>query len=375
MKNKKNFLFIFGTRPEAIKMAPLINELSAHKDRIQVVVCTTGQHREMLKQIMDFFQLRSDFDLDLMKPDQTLYDITADTLRKLEDVLKDARPDLVLVQGDTTTAMTAALAAFYQKIKIAHIEAGLRSFNRYEPFPEEINRKIISSLADFNFAPTEQCKENLKKENITQDVYVTGNTVIDALLWGVNKVRTDTGHKDFFHYVHPGKRTILVTAHRRESFGKPFEDICDALYTLANNFPDIQIVYPVHLNPYVHEVVYRKLKGHPSIHLVDPLNYAQLIWIMDKSYFVITDSGGIQEEAPSLGKPVLVLRNVTERMEGIEAGNAILIGTSKEKIIEESTRLLTDSEHYNKMSHTINPYGTGNSAEKIISILSKSFDD
>jgi len=268
MKRKKRFLFIFGTRPEAIKMAPLINALKDYKDQYDVAVCTTGQHREMLKQIMDFFQLSSNYDLDLMKPDQTLYDITSDSIHKLEQVLKDANPDLVLVQGDTTTAMTGALAAFYQKIKIAHIEAGLRSFNKYEPFPEEINRKIISSLADFNFAPTEQCKKNLEKENITQHVYVTGNTVIDALLWGVNKVRTDAGYNDFFQFIDPEKRTILVTAHRRESFGKPFEEICDALYTLANNFKDIQIVYPVHLNPNVQKIVYQKLKDHPSIYLI-----------------------------------------------------------------------------------------------------------
>jgi UDP-N-acetylglucosamine 2-epimerase (non-hydrolysing) len=375
MKNRKKLLFIFGTRPEAIKMAPLIKILDSQKEQFDISVCTTGQHREMLQQIMDFFQLRSDYDLALMKPNQTLFDITSDSIQKLEKVLKKTNPDLVLVQGDTTTAMTGALAAFYQKIKVAHIEAGLRSFDKYAPFPEEINRKIISTIADFNFTPTEQSKKNLEKENITKNVYVTGNTVIDALLWGVNKVRTDAGYQDHFDFLDSNKKTILVTAHRRENFGEPFEHICDALYELADKFNTIQIVYPVHLNPNVQEIVYKKLKGHPAIHLISPLDYPRLLWIMDKSYFVITDSGGIQEEAPSLGKPVLVMRDVTERMEGIEAGNAILTGTSTEKILFEASRLLTDKEHYDTMSKAINPYGTGKSAEIIVSILSEKLND
>lgn len=371
MQVKKKILFIFGTRPEAIKMAPLINEAHKHTGELSVSICITGQHREMLNPIMDFFQLKADYDLSLMKPNQTLFDITADSIRKLEKVLEENNPDIILVQGDTTTAMTGALAGFYKKIKIGHIEAGLRSFNKYAPFPEEINRKIIGTIADFNFAPTGQCKINLKKENVKNGIYVTGNTVIDALLWGVEKVRKVEKFKEAFHYLNNQKKLILVTAHRRESFGQPFENICEALYQLVTRFPDIEIVYPVHLNPNVREIVYKKLSNHSSIHLIEPLDYPNLLWVMDKSYLVITDSGGIQEEAPSLGKPVLVLRDVTERMEGIEAGNAILVGTSTEKIVTEASRLLTDKIAYDKMAKTINPYGTGDSAQKIISILLK----
>jgi UDP-N-acetylglucosamine 2-epimerase (non-hydrolysing) len=365
----KKLLFIFGTRPEAIKMAPLIKEAAGYPDKLSVSICITGQHKEMLSQIMHFFQLQADYDLALMKPNQTLFDITAESIRKLEDVLEDNQPDIILVQGDTTTAMTGALAGFYKKTSVAHIEAGLRSYNKYAPFPEEVNRKIISTIADFHFAPTEQCKINLAKENISDHVYVTGNTVIDALLWGVEKVRKDPSCAKAFSFLDKQKKTILVTAHRRESFGEPFEHICEALLQLANTFSETEIVYPVHLNPNVREVVYKKLGNHSSIHLIEPLDYPQLLWIMDRSYLVITDSGGIQEEAPSLGKPVLVLRNVTERMEGVKAGNAILVGTSTEKIVAEASLLLSNTAAYKKMTNIINPYGTGDSARKIISVL------
>ena len=366
----KKLLFVFGTRPEAIKMAPLIRVCKATPG-FQVQVCTTGQHREMLEQVMHFFGIQADVELQLMQANQSLYQLTASALTKLEGVITVSKPDLVLVQGDTTTAFTGALAAFYQKVAIAHVEAGLRSFNKYAPFPEEINRKMISTMTDLHFAPTAKAKTNLEAEGYTEGVYVTGNTVIDALLWGVEKVREDKGMDSFFSFLDPGKKTILVTGHRRESFGQAFEHICDALEHLAKN-NDVQIVYPVHLNPNVRDVVFRRLKGHSNIHLIDPLDYPSLIWLMDRSYLVLTDSGGIQEEAPSLGKPVLVMREVTEREEGIRANTALLVGTDRQLIIRETERLLHDETHYRSMANAVNPYGTGNSAETIAIIL-KSF--
>lgn len=365
----KKLLFIFGTRPEAIKMAPIIHEAKKFPDVFEVKICLTGQHKEMLQQVMDFFKLQEDFDISLMKPNQTLFDITADALKGIENVLEQYTPDLVLVQGDTTTAFVGALAAYYKKIKIAHIEAGLRSFDKYAPFPEEINRKMVSSLADFHFAPTIKAVQNLQSENIKENIFVTGNTVIDALLWTKEKTLEENGYAQDFNYLHPDKKIILVTGHRRESFGKPFEEICEALYELSHSFPAIQIVYPVHLNPNVQEVVKQYLSNCKNIFLVNPMDYPHLVWLMNHSYLVLTDSGGIQEEAPSLGKPVLVMREVTERAEGIEAGTAILVGTSKEKIIAEVTRILNNSAYYEKMSQAVNPYGIGDSAEKIIRIL------
>jgi len=269
----KKIIFVFGTRPEAIKMAPIIHEAFKHTDKLEIKICLTGQHKEMLEQVMDFFQLKEDYNLHLMKPNQTLFDITADGLRSLEKVLDDFLPDLVIVQGDTTTAFTAALAAFYKKIKIAHIEAGLRSFDKYSPFPEEINRKIASILTDFHFAPTIQAKQNLETENIHNNIFVVGNTVIDALLWGVEKVRSNKEYAHYFNYLDPNKKNILITGHRRESFGKPFENICDAIITLATKFQDIQFVYPVHLNPNIQKVVQEKLSGHKNIFLIKPLSY------------------------------------------------------------------------------------------------------
>ena len=352
-------------------MAPLIHACAAHKDLFDVRVCLTGQHREMLHQVMVFFEIKGDYDIDLMRPNQTLFDITANALKGIEQVLNDAQPDIVLVQGDTTTAFTGALAAFYKKIKVAHIEAGLRSHNKYAPYPEEANRRMASVVSDFHFAPTPAAAENLKQEGITDHVYVTGNTVIDALLWGVEKVRADKKYADSFNYLDPSKKIILVTGHRRENFGDPFENICDALAYLSDAYPNVQIVYPVHLNPNVQEVVNRKLSGRKNIFLIAPLEYPNLIWLMDKSYFVITDSGGIQEEAPSLGKPVLVMREVTERMEGVEAGTAMLVGTDKVKIVREASRLLEDENAYQQMSKAVNPYGTGNTAQEIVSLLAK----
>jgi UDP-N-acetylglucosamine 2-epimerase (non-hydrolysing) len=367
----KKILFVFGTRPEAIKLAPLIHECYKHPEKLEVKICLTGQHLEMLMQVMDFFQLKSDYDLNLMKPDQTLFDLTSKGLLAMKEVLHDYNPDLVIVQGDTTTSLAGAMAAFYNKIKIAHIEAGLRSHQKYSPFPEEINRKIVSTVTDFHFAPTDQAVKNLKKENFSQHIYLTGNTVIDALLWAVEKIRKDNTYASGFNYLDLSKKIILITGHRRESFGKPFENICDAILALSKNYPDIQFVYPVHLNPNIQEVVNKMLGHQKNIFLVKPLDYPHLVWLMDKSYFILTDSGGIQEEAPTLGKPVLVMRDVTEREEGIDAGTAILVGTSRNKIFETAVRLIEGPAMYENMSKAVNPYGTGDSSQKITSVLLK----
>ena len=365
----KKILFVIGTRPEAIKMAPVINACRQHSDRFITKICVTGQHKEMLDQVMQFFQLQEDYNLALMKPGQTLFDITADGLRLMEQVLDDCQPHLVMVQGDTTTVFVGALAAFYRQIPVAHIEAGLRSHNKYSPFPEEANRRLTSVLTDFHFAPTQKASDHLLAENIRDNVFVVGNTVIDALLWGVQQVRNDAGIAATFHYLDLSRRIILITAHRRESFGAPFEQICSAIAQLAAAYPDVQFVYPVHLNPNVQQVVRATLSGFSNIFLVAPLAYPSLIWLMDRCYFVITDSGGIQEEAPTLGKPVLVVRNVTEREEGVAAGTAKLVGTSAQRITEAARQLLDDTAAYEEMSKAVNPYGTGNSAQQIADIL------
>lgn len=367
----KKLLFIFGTRPEAIKMAPIIHEANKFPDLFDVKICLTGQHKEMLYQVMDFFQLKADFNIALMKANQTLFDITANALIGIEKVLNNYIPDWILVQGDTTTAYAGALAGYYKKIKIAHIEAGLRSFDKYAPYPEEMNRKMVGVLSDLHFAPTMSAKQHLINENIADDtILITGNTVIDALLWTEKKTSEDPFYKNFFNYLDFDKKIILVTGHRRESFGEPFIQICKAIRSLSERYQDIQIVYPVHLNPNVQEVVNLYLKdGLPNVHLIKPLDYPYLVWLMNKSYFVITDSGGIQEEAPSLGKPVLVMREVTERMEGIEAGTALLVGTSQQKILHESTQLLENESHYLAMSKAVNPYGDGHASKMIIDYL------
>jgi UDP-N-acetylglucosamine 2-epimerase (non-hydrolysing) len=368
MKRKK-LLFIFGTRPEAIKMAPIILECSRHPEELDVRVCTTGQHKEMLQQVLDFFGIKPDFELSLMKPNQTLFDITADALKGIESVLNLWLPDVLLVQGDTTTAMTGAMAGFYRQVKVAHVEAGLRSGNIYSPFPEEVNRKIISTMTSYHFAPTELARQNLLKDNYSENIYITGNTVIDALLWGVEKVRQSNQIADAFSFLQTGRKMILITAHRRESFGQPFENICQALLELAQLHPDKDFVYPVHLNPNVQQVVYRTLATQSNIHLIKPVGYPELIWLMDRSYLVITDSGGVQEEAPSLGKPVLVMRDVTERQEGVDAGTAVLVGTDKQRIVNTAQALLTSDEAYNKMAKAVNPYGDGTTARQIVGIL------
>lgn len=350
-------------------MAPIIRECQKHPDQLQTRICITGQHKEMLFQVLDFFHIRPDYDLALMQHNQTLFDITASALKGIEKVLEDYTPDVILVQGDTTTAMTGALAGYYKKIRVAHVEAGLRSGDNYAPFPEEVNRRIISTMGYYHFAPTTMAQNNLFKENIHHNVFITGNTVIDALLWGVEQVRQSPEVARFFSFLDPQKKTILVTAHRRESFGQPFRDICNALLRIAKDNPGFEIVYPVHLNPNVQQVVYETLAGQSNIHLIKPLDYQHLLWIMDKSYLVITDSGGIQEEAPALGKPVLVMREVTERQEGVDAGTAILVGTDPEKITGAAQRLIDDPAAYEAMAKAVNPYGNGTSSQQIVSIL------
>ena len=375
MKNK-SILFIFGTRPEAIKLAPLIMECRNSPATLDVHVCVTAQHREMLDQVLRFFEITPDHDLDIMKAGQTLFEVTTESLTGLQHVIQSIAPDWVIVQGDTTTVFTAALASFYSRIKIAHVEAGLRSFNKFAPFPEEMNRVMTSHLADFHFCPTENARANLLKEGIREeDIAVVGNTVIDALLYGVSKVKHFTA--DSFgnafkgvDHQHFSKKIILVTGHRRENFGKPFEDICGALQDLAAR-DDVVIVYPVHLNPNVRKPVFDILQGIGNIHLIEPLDYPAFIWLMEKSYLILTDSGGVQEEAPSLGKPVLVMREVTERMEGVEAGTAKLVGTDRERIVREAGMLLDDPARYSAMAGRKNPYGDGKSSQRIREVLSE----
>ena len=369
----KKILFLFGTRPEAIKMAPLIH-LFSKDNYYDVRVGVTAQHREMLDQVVSFFDIKVDYDLNIMIPNQTLHQLTADLVSRItNEILLKESFDCVFVQGDTTTVLAASLAAFYQKIKIVHIEAGLRSHDMYSPFPEEMNRVLTSRLADFHFCPTEKSRENLIQENTTTNVHVVGNTVIDALLSGLEKVKK-TEEKSLFEkysFIDFSKKIILVTCHRRENFGKPFEEICNALLDIANQYNDIvEIVYPVHLNPNVKEIAHAKLIAK-NIKLIAPLDYPELIWMMSKSNIILTDSGGIQEEAPSLGKPVLVLREVTERTEGVDAGTAILVGSSKDKIVTATTKLLEDLNYYTLISKASNPYGDGKTSEKIKAILSE----
>lgn len=368
----KKILFLFGTRPEAIKMIPLIKACEKQPQVWDSRVCVTGQHRQMLEQVLSFFNVRPHHDLALMKTDQTLFDITANGLTKIAAVLEAEQPDLVMVQGDTTSAFTGALAAYYKQIKVAHIEAGLRSGNKYSPFPEEINRKLIGQIADFHFAPTPNAQASLNKEGIHEHVYVTGNTVIDALFMALDRVEGDSRYEAFFSFLDPAKKVILVTGHRRESFGRPFEEICRAIRFIAEKYgQQVQIVYPVHLNPHVQDPVKRFLGNQSNIHLIAPLEYPYLVWLMKRSYLVLTDSGGIQEEAPSLGKPVLVMREVTERSEGIVAGTAKLVGTKQQDIIDNTIALLENEQLYRQMAQAVNPYGRGDSAPQIMKLLSQ----
>ncbi len=363
-------LFVFGTRPEAIKLAPLVREFKNRKDA-EVKVCVTAQHRQMLDQVLEFFDIVPDYDLNIMKPNQTLFDVTADGLKALEKVLEDFQPEIVFVQGDTTTSFIGALAAYYKKIKVAHIEAGLRSGNKYSPFPEEINRILAGHIANYHFPPTQQSVENLNRENIHEHVYNVGNTVIDALFLGLKlvKARGEKHYSKMFDGINLERKIVLITGHRRESFGEPFENICAAIKTVASQFPDVEFVYPVHLNPNVQEPVNRLLSGLSNVHLITPLDYPHFIWIMEKSYVVLTDSGGLQEEAPALGKPVLVMREVTERQEGVDAGTAKLVGTDQDVIVRELMTLLLDESAYQKMARAVNPYGDGTACKQIADII------
>lgn len=358
---------IFGTRPEAIKMAPVIKELKRHPD-IETKVCITAQHREMLDQVMDLFHLKADYDLNIMAKGQTLYDITARVLRGLQDVFEKEHPDCVLVHGDTTTTFTAALAAFYAQIPVGHVEAGLRTGNLASPFPEEANRQLTGVLAKFHFAPTETARQNLLLENKKEDhIFVVGNTVIDALL---STVKKDYVFEDKeIEAIEEHKRVILVTTHRRENLGAPMHHVYRALRRLVDDIPDTEIVFPVHRNPLVREAVEEELEGHPRIHLVEPMEYEPFTNLMARSAIVLTDSGGIQEEAPSLGKPVLVLRDTTERPEAVEAGTVALVGTDEEKIYSTAYKLLTDEAAYKEMAEAVNPYGDGQSSARIVGWL------
>jgi len=370
----KKALFIFGTRPEAIKMAPVIHFFKQHPDKIETKVCITAQHREMLDQVLDFFEIIPDYDLDLMQKGQNLFDLSARILNALYPVLNDFNPDLILVHGDTTTTMMGSIAGFYKGAKIGHVEAGLRTYDKKAPFPEEINRQITARVADFHFAPTDTALQNLLKENIAKNnIVVTGNTVIDALHWGLKKL--NNYHDDEIKYLksilQPEKKLILVTGHRRENFGRGFINICEALKEIAITHSDTQIIYPVHLNPNVQKPVYDLLGKIDNIQLIKPLSYPAFLWLMSQSYMILTDSGGIQEEAPSLGKPVLVMRETTERPEAVTAGTVILVGTDKQKIISKTNELLAGSTLYNKMKKSHNPYGNGDASKQIFDFVMK----
>lgn len=359
---------VFGTRPEAIKMAPVVLELQKHADRIQTIVAVTAQHRQMLDQVLDLFRITPDYDLDIMSQGQTLYDITTKSLMGLKDVLAKEKPDLVLVHGDTTTTFAGALASYYQQVPVGHVEAGLRTGDIYSPFPEEMNRKLTGAIAAIHFAPTATAKANLLKENVNPShIYVTGNTVIDALMMtvaGDYDFGDDLKDVDFHNH-----RVILLTTHRRENLGEPMRHIYKALRRIIEEIPDTEIVFPVHRNPLVRKVVEEELAGVDRIHLIDPMEYEPFANLMSLSSLVLTDSGGIQEEAPSLGKPVLVLRNTTERPEAVEAGTVRLIGTDKDVVYAETKRLLTDQAAYDAMSNAVNPYGDGKSSQRIVQAI------
>jgi len=372
-------LSIFGTRPEAIKMAPVVRELMRHPDRFTSRVCVTAQHRQMLDQVLNLFEIRPDHDLDIMRPGQDLYDVTSNVLLGLKPVLDAERPDLVLVHGDTTTTMTAALAAYYSRIPVGHVEAGLRTHNKFAPFPEEINRQVCGVLADLHFAPTETARTNLLQAGVAAAaIHVTGNTVVDALLSVSSRIASDPALQDSFArqfaFLDPEKRLILVTGHRRENFGEGFENICHALADIATGHPECEILYPVHLNPNVQEPVRRLLgSGAPgNVHLIEPVDYLPFVYLMNRSHLIITDSGGIQEEAPSLGKPVLVMRETTERPEAVAAGTVRLVGTDRKRIAAAAIHLLKNPQEYQQMSQAHNPYGDGQAAARIADILGRS---
>ena len=367
-------MFIYGTRPEAIKMAPLVKEFQKYTEEFKVIVCLTGQHRQMLDQINSFFDIKGDYDLNLMKPNQTLFDIVSGCLLGLKEILLNEKPDLVFVQGDTSTVLAGALASYFYKIPVAHLEAGLRSGDKYSPFPEEGNRILTGHIADWHFAPTERAVKNLQSEGINKNVIKVGNTVIDALHLGLDLIRKSNKsiYRDFFHFLDFSKKIILITGHRRESFGDGFENICQAIAHIADCHLEVELVYPMHFNPNVREPVMKYLSDKKNVHLIEPLDYPYLIWLMEKCFFVLTDSGGIQEEAPALGKPVLVMRNVTERQEGVEAGTARLVGTDYNKIVENVEMLLSNTKEYTKMANAVNPYGDGTTSKQIVELLRRS---
>ena len=372
----QKILIVFGTRPEAIKMAPLVKEFQKNSDLFEVKVCVTAQHREMLDQVLELFEITPEYDLDIMKPGQDLYDVTSNVLLGLKLILVDFTPDFVFVHGDTSTTFAAALATFYQQIPVAHIEAGLRTGDIYSPWPEEANRQLTTQIAKYHFAPTSTSRDNLLRENVKNvNITVTGNTVIDALFLALEKIKSDkqleTGIIQYLsrldYEFQDDKKIILVTGHRRENHGQGFINICSALKEIALYNPNIDIVYPVHLNPNVQKPVKELLSNVANIYLIEPLQYEQFIYMMDKSYFIITDSGGVQEEAPSLGKPVLVMRDATERPEALEAGTVKLVGTDIKLIVKEAQKLLDDKEEYIKMSQASNPYGDGHACQKVVS--------
>ncbi|MBQ3152265.1 MAG: UDP-N-acetylglucosamine 2-epimerase (non-hydrolyzing) [Bacteroidaceae bacterium] len=378
----KKIMLVFGTRPEAIKMAPLVKEFQKHPDKFETIVCVTGQHRQMLDQVLNLFEITPDYDLDIMKQGQDLYDITSRVLLGMREVLQKATPDVVLVHGDTTTSTAAALAAFYRQIPVGHVEAGLRTHNIYSPWPEEINRQITGRIATYNFAPTQLSKANLLREAVDErSITVTGNTVVDALYWVVDKIKEDKSLSEELKKILQAagydpdrlsgdKRLVLITGHRRENFGDGFINMCTAIKDLTQKYPDVDFVYPMHLNPNVrkpiHEVFGEDLSNLGNMFFIEPLEYLSFVYLMEKSTIVLTDSGGIQEEAPGLGKPVLVMRDTTERPEALEAGTVKLVGTNYDKIMEEVSRLLDYSNYYDTMSKAVNPYGDGQGCRRIV---------
>lgn len=379
-------MLVFGTRPEAIKMCPLVKEFQKHNDGFETIVCVTGQHREMLDQVLNIFEVKPDYDLNIMKQGQDLYDVTARVLTGMRDVFKECKPDVVLVHGDTTTSTAAALAAFYQQIPVGHVEAGLRTHNIYSPWPEEMNRQITGRIATYNFSPTPLSESNLKAEKAQGNIYVTGNTVIDALHMVVNKLKNDETlakeQKEILkqagydiNRLADGKKLVLITGHRRENFGEGFIHMVTAIKDLKSKYPDVDFVYPMHLNPNVrkpiHEVFGEDLSNLGNMFFIEPLQYLEFVYLMEKATIILTDSGGIQEEAPGLGKPVLVMRDTTERPEALASGTVHLVGTDYQKIMDEVSTLLEDEQAYEKMSKAVNPYGDGKACERIVEILKK----
>lgn len=381
----KKILLTFGTRPEAIKMAPLVKEFQKYPDKFKTYVCVTGQHREMLDQVLELFEINPDFDLNIMKQGQDLYDITANVLLGFKNVLNEVKPDLVLVHGDTTTSTVAALAAFYQQILVGHVEAGLRTYNIYSPFPEEMNRQITSKIAKYHFCPTPLSKANLIKEGVNEnDTYITGNTVIDALFMVLDKIKSNSMVEQNLRNIiatkgynmsrlKEHKKIVLITGHRRENFGEGFINICKGIKELVTKYENVDFIYPMHLNPNVREpirsVFGENLNAYKNIFFIEPLEYLSFVYLMEKSFLVLTDSGGIQEEAPSLGKPVLVMRETTERPEALDAGTVKLVGTNSSKIFDEVSKLIDDEDYYKSMSQASNPYGDGLSSKRIVEIL------